>query len=97
VLIAWRLSGAELRALLFVDFYERAASIMRDRRREAEAAMRYAAFTAWLQGAGGNKIWGDFCRHYGLIEAETTSDWGKKDAKELFDWAEEIAGRAGRL
>jgi len=68
---------------------------MRDRRREAEAAMRYAAFTAWLQGAGDRKTWGDFCRHYGLIEPETARG---RDAKpeELFAWADKVAEGAAR-
>lgn len=64
---------------------------MRDRRRGAEADMRCAAFTAWLQGAGDKKTWGEFCRHFGLVEAEEASEWGKKDPKELYSWAEAVS------
>jgi len=64
-----------------------ANAVMRDRRREAEAAMRYAAFTAWLQGAGGDMAWGAFCRHYGLAKLEGEK---VKDTGALYQWADKV-------
>ncbi|GBU21082.1 hypothetical protein R80B4_00971 [Fibrobacteres bacterium R8-0-B4] len=91
MLITWRLSAAELRALPFSDFFERAEAAMRDRRREAEAGMRCAAFSAWLRGAGGDRPWGDFERMCGLSGpdgAETGE--GVKDTAELKKWAQGV-------
>jgi len=71
---------------------------MRDRRREAAAATQNAAFTAWLQGAGGSMTWGAFCRRYGLLdvekevsaESEAKLPAAKTDSG-IYDWAEKIA------
>jgi len=68
---------------------------MRDRRREADAATRCAAFTAWLQGAGDGKTWGEFCRRLGLIEREAAKE-REKTPEELFAWADKVAARVGR-
>jgi len=57
-----------------------------DLSKKSGAAMRCAAFTAWLQGAGNRKTRGDFCRHYGLIERET-APVREKTPEELFAWA----------
>lgn len=92
MLITWRLSFAELKALPFSDFFERSEAAMRDRGREAGAAMRRAAFTAWLQGAGDKKTWGDFCRHYRLDERESAPE-KDKTPEELFAWADKVAER----
>jgi hypothetical protein len=38
--------------------------------RRSKEIMTGAAFTAWLQGAGGKKTFPQFLRHFGLAEKE---------------------------
>jgi len=54
--------------------------IGKERERRLKETMISAAFTAWLQGAGPEKTFPQFLRHYGLAEAEPIMS---KDEKRL--------------
>jgi hypothetical protein len=69
---------------------------MRERGREAKEARINSALTAWLQGAGGQKSWRDFCVYYGLTEKEAvklTKEQRQTVAKNAYEFADKLVAK----
>jgi hypothetical protein len=76
-----------------VEFY--AGQIDKENARRTRETMTAAAFTAWAQGAGGDKNFGDFMDYYGLTEKEPAMS--REELKKLAEKNIAIAERITRM